>query len=97
MVIELVEQILGVHVRVPSQRFDGELEGGRLGEALGDALGALEAEVGLQGLELVVEVLVALLTHAVLDAARRLGEAEARFSEEAGCLGRKELGGYYSS
>ena len=53
--------------------------------------------MGLQGLELVVEVLVALLTHAVLDAARRLGEAIARFSEEAGCLGGKELGGYYSS
>lgn len=82
VVVELAEQVLGIHVRVPPQRFDGELEGGWFGEALGDGSGPFEAEVRLQGLELVVEVFVALLAHAVLDVPGGLGEAEGELGGE---------------
>lgn len=41
--------------------------------------------MGLKGLELVVEVFVALLAHAVLDVPGGLGEAEGEVGGEAGC------------
>lgn len=85
-------------MRVSSKRLDGELEGRRLRITLSDALRPFKAEMSLQGFELVVEVFVALLTHAMLDVPRCFREGEAGLSEKVGCwLGKGEFAGYYSS